>query len=198
MSIGTRYLMPKLWNDSIDAHHEAVSDAIFAATATIISRDGFGGLSMARIAQEAGIGRATLYKYFGDLDALLAAWHERTVTQHLELVTATAASHQDPIDALKHTLLAFGSMRRDHQDHAPAALLHGLPHVGRAHGHLRAHLRSLVKAAANRGDVRRDITADELAGFALAALENTRFAKGERSVERTVELILDAIRGHGD
>lgn len=31
-----------------------------------------------------GIGRATLYKYFPDVEAVFVAWHERQVAQHLE------------------------------------------------------------------------------------------------------------------
>jgi hypothetical protein len=31
-----------------------------------------------------GIGRATLYKYFPDVEAVLVAWHERQVAQHLD------------------------------------------------------------------------------------------------------------------
>lgn len=34
-------------------------------------------MTMSRIAEEIGIGRATLYKYFPDVEAILLAWHER-------------------------------------------------------------------------------------------------------------------------
>ncbi|WP_376776163.1 TetR/AcrR family transcriptional regulator [Nonomuraea jabiensis] len=35
---------------------------------------------MTRIAEKVGIGRATLYKYFPDVEAILTAYHERNVT----------------------------------------------------------------------------------------------------------------------
>jgi AcrR family transcriptional regulator len=38
---------------------------------------------MAQIADQTGIGRATLYKYFPDAEAILRAWHERQIEQHL-------------------------------------------------------------------------------------------------------------------
>ena len=38
---------------------------------------------MSQIAEQTGIGRATLYKYFPDVEAILLAWHERQVTGHL-------------------------------------------------------------------------------------------------------------------
>jgi AcrR family transcriptional regulator len=37
---------------------------------------------MSQIAAETGIGRATLYKYFPDVEAILVAWHERQVAEH--------------------------------------------------------------------------------------------------------------------
>ncbi len=38
---------------------------------------------MLQIAEEAGIGRATPYKYFSDAEAILLAWHERQISAHL-------------------------------------------------------------------------------------------------------------------
>lgn len=185
--------MPKLWNESIDAHREAVSEAIFAAAGAIISSEGFGALSMARIAQDAGIGRATLYKYFSDIDAVLKAWHEQAIAVHLELVEGVASSHDDPLDALTHVLIAYGNIRRGHGDHPGVAMLHGLAHVTHAHDHLRARLRSLIQNCVKSGKVRGDIPTDELAGFALAGMDNANSAKSERAVERTVDLILKGI-----
>ena len=34
-------------------------------------------VTMSQVAEEAGIGRATLYKYFPDVESILAVWHER-------------------------------------------------------------------------------------------------------------------------
>jgi AcrR family transcriptional regulator len=188
--------MPKLWNSTLKAHHEAISVAIFAAAASIISSEGFGALSMARVAQEAGIGRATLYKYFSDIDAVLAAWHERTVSQHLLLIEEIAAAHPDkPLVALRRVLLAYGEMRRHgHDSEGPSAQLHNLPHVGRAHGRFQDRLRSLLQAAARDGSVRSDVSSSELASFVFSAIQAAPAAQGARGVERIVALILKAIR----
>jgi len=43
---------------------------------------------MSRIADETGIGRATLYKYFPDVETIMTTWHKRQVTQHLQQLTA--------------------------------------------------------------------------------------------------------------
>ena len=59
--------MPKLWHDTIEAHRSAVAGEIMDRTAAVAAAEGLHALTMARVAQEAGIGRATLYKYFKDV-----------------------------------------------------------------------------------------------------------------------------------
>jgi Bacterial regulatory proteins, tetR family len=39
--------------------------------------------TMSQIAEETGIGRATLYKYFPDVEAILLAWHDRQIAAHI-------------------------------------------------------------------------------------------------------------------
>ena len=75
--------VPKLWNETIDAHRQAVREAILDAAATLIEDGGLRAVTMSQLAERAGIGRATLYKYFPDAEAVLGAWHERQVTAHL-------------------------------------------------------------------------------------------------------------------
>src|SRR6266849_41716 len=76
--------MPKLWNETIEAHRRAVCDATLDTTAALVDKHGLRSVTMSRIAEVTGIGRATLYKYFASVEAILVAWHERHVTRHLE------------------------------------------------------------------------------------------------------------------
>ncbi|TIL19051.1 MAG: helix-turn-helix transcriptional regulator, partial [Mesorhizobium sp.] len=55
--------MPKLWNETIDAHRRAVRDATLDTTAALVAEHGLLSVTMSKIAEETGIGRATLYKY---------------------------------------------------------------------------------------------------------------------------------------
>ncbi|TJV36742.1 MAG: helix-turn-helix transcriptional regulator, partial [Mesorhizobium sp.] len=55
--------MPKLWNETIDAHRRAVRDACLDTTAALVAEHGLLSVTMSKIAEETGIGRATLYKY---------------------------------------------------------------------------------------------------------------------------------------
>src|ERR1039458_1901512 len=76
--------VPKLWTDTVEEHRRAVRDATLDATAKLLAGQGLASVPMSKIAAEAGIGRATLYKYFPDLESILIAWHERQVASHLE------------------------------------------------------------------------------------------------------------------
>ena len=64
--------MSDLWRGSLSAHRLRTAERIALVAVVIIGRDGIAGLSMSRLADEAGISRQTLYKYFPDVDAVLA------------------------------------------------------------------------------------------------------------------------------
>lgn len=70
---------PKLWSETIETHRRAVQDSILDATAALVAEQGLREVTMSEIAEKSGIGRATLYKYFPDVDTMLLAWHERQV-----------------------------------------------------------------------------------------------------------------------
>jgi len=82
--------VPKLWNATIETHRAAVRDAILDATLALVAERGLRGVTMAEVAARAGIGRATLYKYFGDAETILRAWHEREIGRHLAEMGAIA------------------------------------------------------------------------------------------------------------
>ena len=49
-------------------------------------------VGMSAIAERAGIGRATLYKYFPDIESILAAWHARDFGEHLQRLKTLSES----------------------------------------------------------------------------------------------------------
>jgi AcrR family transcriptional regulator len=64
-------------------HRREVRDAILDTMAALVAEHGLLGVTMSQIAEETGIGRATLYKYFPDVEAILLAWHDRQFTAHI-------------------------------------------------------------------------------------------------------------------
>src|ERR1700710_1207630 len=97
--------MPKLWSETIEEHRTAVREAILETTATLAFEHGPHSVTMSQVAERAGIGRATLYKYFPDVEAILVAWHERQIAHHMErLHQAAHGTVDDPLSALETAL----------------------------------------------------------------------------------------------
>src|SRR5262245_17513296 len=65
--------MPKLWSETITLHRREVRDAILDTTVALVAEHGLHAVTMSQIAEATGIGRATLYKYFPGVEAILHA-----------------------------------------------------------------------------------------------------------------------------
>ncbi|MBA3292663.1 MAG: TetR/AcrR family transcriptional regulator [Geodermatophilaceae bacterium] len=189
--------MPRLWNDTIDAHRRAVREATLDAAAVLVAEHGLLSVTMSQIAEETGIGRATLYKYFPDGEAILLAWHERQITAHLEQLAAArdqASDARGPLDAVleAYALIAYES--HGHRDNELAAILHRDAQVGRAEQQLRDMIRDLVTEGAKTGDIRDDVAPDELAGYCIHALTAAGGLQSKAAVTRLVKVTLDGLR----
>ena len=188
--------MPKLWTDTIDAHRREVTNAILDSAAAL-ANEGLLTVTMSRIAEQAGIGRATLYKYFSDVEAVLLAWHEREVASHLQQLSEAREHGKDPARRLDAVLGAYALIvheSRSHHDNELAALLHRHDHVIRAEQELRAMFRDLLAEAASSGDVRRDVAPDELAAYCLHALTAAGSLQSAAAVRRLVAVTLAGTR----
>jgi len=186
--------MPRLWSDTIDAHRREVRDAIVNTTAAL-AEDGLLSVTMSQIAEQAGIGRATLYKYFPDIESILVAWHEREITAHLEQLAHARDQASDPAEQLEAVLTAFALSHRARAQHdnEVAALLHRQEHVGRAEQQLRGMIRDLLAQGAQSGIIRSDVEPDELAGYCLHAVTAACGLPSEAAVARLVTVILAGI-----
>lgn len=56
---------------------DATENALLDAFERVLTRDGIRNLSVNAVVAEAGVGKPLLYRYFGDLDGLVAAWGRR-------------------------------------------------------------------------------------------------------------------------
>jgi len=106
--------MPKLWNETIEEHRRAVREATLDTTAALVAEHGLRSVTMSKIAGETGIGRATLYKYFPDVEAILVAWHERQVTGHLEYLAEIRDQAGDAGSRLEAVLEAYALIQHEH------------------------------------------------------------------------------------
>jgi AcrR family transcriptional regulator len=187
--------VPKLWTETITAHRAAVHDAVLDAVAALVSEHGLVSVSMSQIAERSGIGRATLYKYFPDVEAVLTAWHERQVTRHLAELTQVQGT-AGAGGQLQAVLEAYALRQQQRPDHGTelAALLHQGGHVERAAQHLHAFITGLVAEAARAGEARDDIDPGELASYCLHALTAAHGLPSEAAARRLVTVTLNGLR----
>jgi len=194
--------VPKLWNDTIEAHRAEVREAILDATWALASEHGPASVKMSEIADRTGIGRATLYKYFPDVEAILAAWHHRQINRHLAQLAEIRDRTSEPGKRLQAVLEAYAHIyqqRIQHHHHEPhgaelATLLHRGEEVAVAQRQLHHLIRDLLRDAARSGDVRRDVTPDELASYCLHALTAASALPSAAAVRRLVAVTLSGLR----
>jgi AcrR family transcriptional regulator len=192
--------VPKLWNDTIEAHRAAVRDATLDTAAALVGKHGLRSVTMSEIAEQTGIGRATLYKYFPDVEAILFAWHEREIGGHLAQLADARDQATDAGRRLEAVLEAYALISQashGHHDAELAASLHRDEHVARAEQQLHGMIRDLLVETAAAGAVRDDIVADELATFCLHALAAASTLPSKAAVRRLVTVTLAGLRPPG-
>ena len=168
--------MPKLWTDTVATHREEVRQAVLDAAGELVVRHGLMAVSMSQLAEAAGIGRATLYKYFADAEEVLAAWHARQVSAHLADLATVAAGPAEASARLRAVLERYAQICAQRSRHGGdvAAALHRAPGIDDQHRQLQDLMTGLVEEAASAGTVRADVPAEQLAGFCLAATHRRR------------------------
>jgi AcrR family transcriptional regulator len=190
--------MPRLWNETIQAHRRDVHRAILDTTAELVAERGLRSVTMAQIAARTGIGRATLYKYFPEVEAILVAWHDRHVTGHLQHLAEARDAATDPGARLHAVLAAYAhvvhEISRRHHGTELSAVLHRDERVAAAQQQLHDLVVDVLAEAARAGDIRADITSDELTTYCLSALGAAGSLPSAEAVGRLVALTLTALR----
>lgn len=191
--------MPKLWDETIEAHRQAVRDRTLDTTAALVAKDGLRAVTMSRIAAETGIGRATLYKYFPDVEAVLGAWHERQIKAHLEYLAEVRDQGPDAGARLEAVLEAYALIAHEshgHHDTELGSLLHRDEHVGHAQRQLGDMIRDLLAEAAEAGEIRDDVAPGELATYCLHALGAAGSLPSKAAARRLVAVTVAGLRRH--
>jgi AcrR family transcriptional regulator len=187
--------VPKLWTETIEAHRAAVRDAALDTAAALAAEQGVASVTMSQIAEQTGIGRATLYKYFPDVEAILVAWHQRQIARHLAQLGEIAAQRSTARDRLRAVLQAYALIVHEMpQGTELAALLHKGEHIAAAQRELREFIGGLIADAAKAGDLRDDIAPGELASYCLHALTAAGSLPSPDAVRRLVTLTMAGLR----
>lgn len=162
-----------------------------------MAEHGLLSLTMSQIAEATGIGRATLYKYFPDVEAVLLAWHERQITGHLAQLAEIRDRAGAAVDRLWAVLEEYARIAHQSQGQHETdigALLHRDHQVAHAQQQVRNLFRDLLADSAEAGDVRDDIEPDELATFCLHALTAAGDLPSEAAVGRLVAVTVAGLR----
>jgi AcrR family transcriptional regulator len=91
-------------------------ERIAAATIRCLARDGYSGLTMKKVAREAGVSQGILHYYFADKRAILVAALERVLADLHDRVEREARGTTDPrrrLRALIRACLAVATQSRD-------------------------------------------------------------------------------------
>jgi AcrR family transcriptional regulator len=192
--------VPKLWTETIAAHRREVRDAVLDTTAALVAEHGLLDVTMSQIAEETGIGRATLYKYFPDVEAILLAWHDRQIAAHLAYLSEIRDQEAGAGERLEAVLEAYALLSRHsrgHEDARFAELVHRGDRMGRAQRQVHDMIRDLVTAAAKAGEVRDDVPPDELATYCVHALTGAGAQRSKAALRRLVLVTLAGLRPPG-
>jgi AcrR family transcriptional regulator len=189
--------VPRLWDDTIQAHRHQVREAILDTTAALVATHGLLAVTMSQIAAATGIGRATLYKYFPDVEAILLAWHQRQISGHLDQLAEVRDQAGDADQRLEAVLEAYALIAHQahgHRDSELAAFLHRDQHVTKAEQQLRDMLQDLLTQAAATGKIRGDVAPSELARYCLHALAAAGSLPSRAAVRRLVTVTVAGLR----
>lgn len=191
--VAYRWGVPKLWDETIAAHRHQVRDAILDTTATLAFEHGLRSVTMAQIAEQTGIGRATLYKYFSDVDAILHAWHHRQITAHLAQLAEARDKVSEPARRLDVVLRAYARIahqNRQRHDTEIGRFLHRDEHLVDAQRQLHDLVSNLIADAVEAGDLRADTPPEEMANYCLHALNAAASLPSDAAVSRLVTITL--------
>jgi AcrR family transcriptional regulator len=151
----------------------ATVEAIVAATARVLVREGYDALSTNRVAREAGVSVGSLYQYFPGKEALVAAVMEQhaarmqeSVLAHLSEAGTAASAEEVATAAIRAMLAAQQAEPRLHR-----ALVEQVPRIGalrRLH-ELFGNYETLVAAWFEAHRDRIEIADPEAAAFVLVS-----------------------------
>ena len=176
--------------------HDRTAAAILDAAAHVFSEHGSGS-NMADVAAEAGVSRATLYRYYPHREALLEALAAEALADAAERLADAGlerATVEEAIERIVRALIAVGDRyavlvrEQVRVDPAEAERLLGAP------------MRAVFARGIESGLFRRDISADvllELFGGALGAavkLNERRRLGVEEASAATASVFLDGAR----
>ncbi|HEY8447658.1 MAG TPA: TetR/AcrR family transcriptional regulator [Thermomicrobiales bacterium] len=188
--------MPRIRDSTIQAHRRQVENAILDAWGSLIEDHSYAEITMAMVAERAGIARNTIYGYYPDKGHLMLAHLEREVSRFLDAVTAAV---DEAVGAVARLRVVF-----EHHAHYFATHAGSRHEIGEVMGpegyrQFMAHftpLHKLVRRIVREGKyegVFRDVDPEAVTPLILATIAVYRvpLATGEIAPEQAAANALD-------
>jgi AcrR family transcriptional regulator len=170
-------------------------DKILAAAVRVFAEEGLDA-HLERVAKEAGVGSATLYRNFPTREALIEAVYRNEVAQLCDAVPDLLAA-KPPYEALRawtRLFLDYVTAKLGLADALRAIAASGSNPYGHSRDMIQAAITALMDACAAAGTIRTDISPSDM-GAALAGIALTSAKPEQREqAERLLDLTLDGLR----
>jgi AcrR family transcriptional regulator len=170
------------------------TDALLEAALAVFATSGVDA-PVREIAEKAGVGIGTVYRHFPQRSDLVAAVFRHEIDACADAALILAAE-RDPGEALARWMQRYAAFIATKRGLA-TALHSGDPAFDTLPAYfqqrLEPALRALLEAAAAAGEVRTDISAEELLG-AVASLCMHAYKRGPEHARRMVALLVDGLR----
>ncbi len=195
------------WDDTVTQHRDRQRQSIMDATMALVAERGLSDVSMAEVAKGAGIGRATLYRYFPGVEEIVAERVLDTVRTHHASLEAAIDAQDDPVDAIRASLqilLDYFASATHRSDSARVNPDQFSPEVGREvqaafaemHGLLTQLVVDAQRAGSLRGDVDADFTAQLL--YHMLSAGRTAVVRGQMGADEAVgQIMVQFLSGAG-
>ncbi|MFF1530765.1 TetR/AcrR family transcriptional regulator [Cellulomonas sp. NPDC058312] len=106
--------MPKIIGGSLHEHREQTRLRLFGAMSQLMAERGFDAITLADIAQAAGVGRTAVYNHFADKESMLVGFIMHETEQYVAALETEIAGVDDPTDQLGAYVRAQCALKRDY------------------------------------------------------------------------------------
>jgi len=93
--------MPRIEAENLPEHRRLVHERVFSAFAELMAERAYDAITMAQIAERAGLRRTAIYHHFHDKDSVVVAFATHETTRYVESLEELLAGTDDPAERLR-------------------------------------------------------------------------------------------------
>lgn len=178
--------MPRIRAENVVAHRELMLTGLLDAFGELMAERGYAAITLAQVAERAGMARNTTYGYVADKEALLMAFVERSVAQFVDRVRTELAAEPDV--AARLALLVRRQVHQFRQEPgagSESGMLEGGTLAPGSHGDLMTRFRplhalmaELIAEGVASGEFR-PVDPDDVVPMAYAVIGSERLPVGQ-------------------